>query len=339
MPTREQVERAATEVEELRTQHHGRIVIDAVVPDYYARLSEALRRRLGPPLAQRHAVRQGAALPRRGVDPGLEFWNVREHSLADIWASFAGLQRLPRHRLAAGALRELRAARDRFRRLPLPGLRADRRRPGDRSGLPSVAASCAGDRACRGARGRGLRLSAHVSARRTVRLRAGADLSDTRLTHMKTSRAAHGSIPARWRATASAPGEECMINFNRRTGAADCSPAASRLLIAAAGVAQRAQPGFSPIDKTKPAKSGQDANLKPHPDAADRDAGRQAAARQDQAAGGLQGRGLVERPSRRPHHGDGRQGHDVHGHAGDRPRLCDHREGRQARGQDPAARA
>ena len=29
----------------------------------------------------------------------------------------------------------------------------------------------------------------------------------------------------------------------------------------------------------------------------------------------LQGRGLVERPSRRPHHGDGRQGHDVHGHA------------------------
>ena len=37
MPTREQVERAAKEVAELRTRHHGRIVIDAVVPDYYAR--------------------------------------------------------------------------------------------------------------------------------------------------------------------------------------------------------------------------------------------------------------------------------------------------------------
>ena len=36
--TREQVERAATEVEELRHKHHGKIVIDAVVPDYHARL-------------------------------------------------------------------------------------------------------------------------------------------------------------------------------------------------------------------------------------------------------------------------------------------------------------
>jgi len=37
MPTREQVERAAAAVEQLRVRHHGRIVIDAVVPDYYAR--------------------------------------------------------------------------------------------------------------------------------------------------------------------------------------------------------------------------------------------------------------------------------------------------------------
>jgi len=37
MPSREQVERAATAVAELRARHHGRIVIDAVVPDYYAR--------------------------------------------------------------------------------------------------------------------------------------------------------------------------------------------------------------------------------------------------------------------------------------------------------------
>jgi pyrroloquinoline quinone biosynthesis protein E len=37
MPTREQVETAVQEVEDLRARHHGRIVIDAVVPDYYAR--------------------------------------------------------------------------------------------------------------------------------------------------------------------------------------------------------------------------------------------------------------------------------------------------------------
>ena len=37
MPSAEQVKRAAATVEELRHQHHGKIVIDAVVPDYYAR--------------------------------------------------------------------------------------------------------------------------------------------------------------------------------------------------------------------------------------------------------------------------------------------------------------
>jgi len=68
MPTREQVECAAAAVEELRARHHGRIVIDAVVPDYYARLSKALRRRLGSALAQRDAGGRGAALPRRRVD-------------------------------------------------------------------------------------------------------------------------------------------------------------------------------------------------------------------------------------------------------------------------------
>src|SRR5690606_9940325 len=37
MPTRAQVDRALATVERLRAEHKGRIVIDAVVPDYYAR--------------------------------------------------------------------------------------------------------------------------------------------------------------------------------------------------------------------------------------------------------------------------------------------------------------
>jgi pyrroloquinoline quinone biosynthesis protein E len=37
MPTRQQVEHAVATVEALRAKHQGRIVIDAVVPDYYAR--------------------------------------------------------------------------------------------------------------------------------------------------------------------------------------------------------------------------------------------------------------------------------------------------------------
>src|SRR5882724_5671714 len=87
MPTHEQVERAATVVEQLRTRHHGRIVIDAVVPDYYARYPKPCiggwgRRSL-------NVTPAGKVLPCHAAEviPGLEFWNVREHSLADIWRS------------------------------------------------------------------------------------------------------------------------------------------------------------------------------------------------------------------------------------------------------------
>ncbi len=87
MPTREQVERAARAVEELRARHHGRIVIDAVVPDYYARYPKPCvggwgRRSL-------NVTPAGKVLPCHAAEsiPGLEFWNVREHSLADIWAN------------------------------------------------------------------------------------------------------------------------------------------------------------------------------------------------------------------------------------------------------------
>jgi pyrroloquinoline quinone biosynthesis protein E len=85
MPTRTQVERAVEVVERLRKQHHGQIVIDAVVPDYYARFPKACvggwgRRSL-------NVTPSGKVLPCHAAEtiPGLEFWNVREHSLADIW--------------------------------------------------------------------------------------------------------------------------------------------------------------------------------------------------------------------------------------------------------------
>jgi pyrroloquinoline quinone biosynthesis protein E len=87
MPTLDQVKRAAAEVEELRVKHHGRIVIDAVVPDYHARLPKPCvggwgRRSL-------NITPSGRVLPCHAAEviPGLEFWNVRDHSLADIWAS------------------------------------------------------------------------------------------------------------------------------------------------------------------------------------------------------------------------------------------------------------
>ena len=101
MPTAEQVKRAAAEVEELRHKHHGRIVIDAVVPDYHARLPKPCvggwgRRSL-------NVTPSGRVLPCHAAEsiPGLEFWNVRDHSLGDIWAhspafnAFRGTDFLP----------------------------------------------------------------------------------------------------------------------------------------------------------------------------------------------------------------------------------------------------
>src|SRR6184192_1771110 len=87
MPTREQVERATRVIEELRARHHGRIVIDAVVPDYYARYPKACvggwgRRSL-------NITPAGRVLPCHAAEsiPGLEFWSVQDHPLANIWAN------------------------------------------------------------------------------------------------------------------------------------------------------------------------------------------------------------------------------------------------------------
>jgi PqqA peptide cyclase len=85
MPTREQVERAVGRVEALRREHHGRIVIDAVVPDYYARFPKPCvggwgRRSL-------NVTPAGRVLPCHAAEsiPGLEFWSVKDHSLREIW--------------------------------------------------------------------------------------------------------------------------------------------------------------------------------------------------------------------------------------------------------------
>jgi pyrroloquinoline quinone biosynthesis protein E len=87
MPTREQVERAVAAVDDLRKRHHGKIVIDAVVPDYYARYPKPCvggwgRRSL-------NITPSGKVLPCHAAEsiPELEFWNVRDHSLAEIWQS------------------------------------------------------------------------------------------------------------------------------------------------------------------------------------------------------------------------------------------------------------
>jgi pyrroloquinoline quinone biosynthesis protein E len=85
MPTREQVEAAVARIEPMRRELHGRIVIDAVVPDYYARYPKPCvggwgRRSL-------NVTPSGRVLPCHAAEsiPGLEFWSVKDHSLREIW--------------------------------------------------------------------------------------------------------------------------------------------------------------------------------------------------------------------------------------------------------------
>ena len=129
MPTREQVMRAAKRGRgparaPSRPHRHRR---------GRARLlrapAEALRRRLGPALAQCHAGRQGAAVPRRrDRSPG-----SNSGTCATIRSPTSGRIRRRSTPSAAppGCRSRARAARSGergFRRLPLPGLRAHRRR-------------------------------------------------------------------------------------------------------------------------------------------------------------------------------------------------------------------
>lgn len=85
MPTHEQVTHAATAVDALRKAHRGRIVIDAVVPDYYARFPKPCMGGWGR--RSLNVTPSGKVLPCHAAEaiPDLEFWSVREFSLSDIW--------------------------------------------------------------------------------------------------------------------------------------------------------------------------------------------------------------------------------------------------------------
>jgi pyrroloquinoline quinone biosynthesis protein E len=92
MPTHAQVHQAMREVEEIRPRYADRLVIDLVVPDYYARRPKACmggwaRRSL-------NVTPSGRVLPCHAAEtiPGLEFWSVRDHSLRTIWVESPAFQ-------------------------------------------------------------------------------------------------------------------------------------------------------------------------------------------------------------------------------------------------------
>ncbi len=162
MPTREQVDEAVRQVEMLRAKHRGKIVIDAVVPDYFARFPKPCvggwgRRSL-------NVTPAGRVLPCHAAEviPGLEFWNVRDHALADIWKSSPAFSAFRGFDWMEEPCQVLRAPGAGFRRLPLPGIpdhgQSTRRRPG----LPPLARPWPHRTTGGGARRRGLQLPDHL---------------------------------------------------------------------------------------------------------------------------------------------------------------------------------
>ena len=85
MPSRAETESAVEAVEALRKTYEGVIVIDHVVPDYHARYPKACMS--GWARRTFNVTPSGKVLPchAAGTIPGLEFWNVRERSITDIW--------------------------------------------------------------------------------------------------------------------------------------------------------------------------------------------------------------------------------------------------------------
>jgi pyrroloquinoline quinone biosynthesis protein E len=93
LPTREQLDRAVEAVSAAEKRLAGRIRIDFVVPDYYARFPKACMGGWGRRLILINP--SGKVLPCHAAEviPGLTFENVREQTLESIWRDSSSFQR------------------------------------------------------------------------------------------------------------------------------------------------------------------------------------------------------------------------------------------------------
>jgi pyrroloquinoline quinone biosynthesis protein E len=93
MPTQAQVDRAVEVVADFENVVKGEIRVDFVVPDYYARYPKACMGGWGRKLLLIDPKGQALPCHAAGVIPGLEFDNVREHSLEWIWRESSAFQK------------------------------------------------------------------------------------------------------------------------------------------------------------------------------------------------------------------------------------------------------
>ena len=85
LPTKDQLEHSLSVISDAQQRLQGRMRIDYVIPDYYGRYPKACMGGWGRRLML--VAPSGQALPchAAGVIPGLQFDNVRDHSLEWIW--------------------------------------------------------------------------------------------------------------------------------------------------------------------------------------------------------------------------------------------------------------
>jgi len=85
MPTRTQAVEADTLVRHLRNELKGKIVIDSVIPDYFARVPKPCMGGWGSRVI--NVTPSGKVLPCHAAEtiPGLEFWSAKDYPLAEIW--------------------------------------------------------------------------------------------------------------------------------------------------------------------------------------------------------------------------------------------------------------
>ena len=93
LPTAEQLWNCLRAVEAAQLRLAGKIRIDSVVPDYYARYPKACMGGWGRLLLLIDPSGQALPCHAAGVIPGMQFDNVRQHSLEWIWRESAAFQR------------------------------------------------------------------------------------------------------------------------------------------------------------------------------------------------------------------------------------------------------
>ena len=93
LPTPQQLENCLRAVEKAQLRLAGKVRIDSVVPDYYARYPKACMGGWGRRLMLIDPSGQALPCHAAGVIPGMRFDNVREHPLEWIWRESEAFQR------------------------------------------------------------------------------------------------------------------------------------------------------------------------------------------------------------------------------------------------------